>query len=417
MIWLLVGYMWLFIHRPFEVWPALGELRIEFVYMCIVGTVWLACPKKRFVPNVMHLALSVFALSLLVCVMLSPWSDSCIDTIDTYFKFLVFYLLLVSVVHDERDFRFLILAYLVITSLYMVHSLWEYKNGRHVARMGIVRMVGVDSSFGDPNAFGSSIVLSLVFIPAVWSAWPSRYVRAFLVGFMMLAGLCVSLTGSRGSFVCLAVWAMVLAARNRWRWRLFAVGCFCVPILFLALPSSLQTRFETIVFPEIGPKNAQKSADTRILGLLKGVQLFEEHPVSGIGPGAWRAATGWKLQSHNLYGQLLGEMGALGVISFGAILFAFGVNLFRVYSVYRQYPEQKDGFLHALSFAIFFALILLLFQGNFGHNLYRYHWVWFGAFLSIAHHCILQRLHASSGHRRPLPRLTLTAVPDPSARV
>ncbi len=24
MIWLLGGYMWLFIHRPFEVWPWLG---------------------------------------------------------------------------------------------------------------------------------------------------------------------------------------------------------------------------------------------------------------------------------------------------------------------------------------------------------------------------------------------------------
>ena len=29
MFWLLVGYMFLFIHRPFEFWPALGDLHIE----------------------------------------------------------------------------------------------------------------------------------------------------------------------------------------------------------------------------------------------------------------------------------------------------------------------------------------------------------------------------------------------------
>ena len=29
MIYWLGGYMWLFIHRPFEVWPALGALQVE----------------------------------------------------------------------------------------------------------------------------------------------------------------------------------------------------------------------------------------------------------------------------------------------------------------------------------------------------------------------------------------------------
>ena len=42
MIWLLGGYMWLFIHRPFKVWPWLGELRVERVYMLVTIFYWLS---------------------------------------------------------------------------------------------------------------------------------------------------------------------------------------------------------------------------------------------------------------------------------------------------------------------------------------------------------------------------------------
>ena len=51
MVWLLIGYMFLFIHRPFEVWPALGDLRIELCYMLITGGVWLFTPGKRWPAN------------------------------------------------------------------------------------------------------------------------------------------------------------------------------------------------------------------------------------------------------------------------------------------------------------------------------------------------------------------------------
>jgi hypothetical protein len=37
------------------------------------------------------------------------------------------------------------------------------------------------------------------------------------------------------------------------------------------------------------------------------------------------------------------------------------------------------------------AVFLLLFMGNFGHNLFRFNWLWFGGFLIIARHCIAQR--------------------------
>ena len=56
MLYLLIGYMYLFIHRPFEIWPALGELRVELGYM--VGTIafWAVFAEKRWPANVLNLA-------------------------------------------------------------------------------------------------------------------------------------------------------------------------------------------------------------------------------------------------------------------------------------------------------------------------------------------------------------------------
>ena len=58
MIYLLIGYMWLFIHRPFEIWQWLAVLRIERVYMLVAHAYWAAQPK----------AWTANRLNLVVCV-------------------------------------------------------------------------------------------------------------------------------------------------------------------------------------------------------------------------------------------------------------------------------------------------------------------------------------------------------------
>jgi len=75
MIWLLGGYMWLFVHRPFEVWPVLGSLQIERAYMLVMLLVWAVTPGKRMLPNRVHAALAGVALALTVGWLLSPYGS------------------------------------------------------------------------------------------------------------------------------------------------------------------------------------------------------------------------------------------------------------------------------------------------------------------------------------------------------
>lgn len=383
MIWILIGYMFLFIHRPFEVWPVLGTFRIELLYMLFAGVIWLAYPHKRLSGNGINLALAAFALALFVCALVSPWSDWCWVVLDSYWKLLVFYLMLVTAVRDEKDLKRLLLGLLMVMALYMLHSLWEYRNGRCVVRMGIVRMVGVDTTAGDPNAFANSVVLGLIFVPVVWRAY-GRSVRVFLVGFLSLSVVCISLTGSRGAFVTLGMWGALAALRSQHRWSLMLAFALAAPLLWGVMPEKLQNRFETIIDPSVGPANAQESADARIIGLELGLKLWQEYPLTGVGPGGWLPATGRKLLSHNLYGQLLGETGSVGALTFVVLLLAMVCNIRRVRQTCRLQPGGDQSFLYSLAGAAGLGIFILLFEGNFGHNLFRYNWLWFGAFLVIA---------------------------------
>jgi O-antigen ligase len=207
-----------------------------------------------------------------------------------------------------------------------------------------------------------------------------------------LSVISITLTGSRSAFVGLAIWGLILVARSRWRWGLGVLALGCIPVLWGALPDSLQTRFETIVNPEVGPANARESAQNRLEGLEIGLNLWAQYPATGCGPGAWKPATGRKIESHNLFGQLLGETGTLGAVAFVGILLGFCINLRRIRRLYRERPEWGKDFLYHVNTAIGLALFLLLFEGNFGHNLFRYSWLWYGGFLIITRHCVEQRL-------------------------
>jgi O-antigen ligase len=405
MLWILIGYMFLFIHRPFEVWPALATIHLERIYMLMALLAAAVCPGKRWLPNGQHLAYLAFAAAVFICWMCSPWALQGQRTIEDYFKIVVFYVLIVTAVHDERGLKLLLLGFLVVMALYMAHSLREYLLGRHTYRQGIPRMMGVDSALGDPNSFGASIVYALPFVTPFWACSPSRRLRCFLVAYVAVSVTCIGLTGSRSAFVGLLLCIAFMMMRSRVRWRWVVPLLLIAPILWVGLPEVLQNRYATIIDPSAGPAVAQTSAQSRIDGLFIGMRLWDRSPITGCGPGAWRPATGRKLESHNLYGQLIGEMGTLGALAFAAIVVAFWLNLRWMRQVYRRHSSWGYDFLYHVGRAVGLAVLLLLVEGNFGHNLYRHNWLWYGGFLIIACHCVHGRLRNQPIGNRELPRV------------
>jgi O-antigen ligase len=409
MIWLLGGYMWLFVHRPFEVWPSLGALQIERGYMLVMLLAWAVTPGKGGLPNRIHAALTFFTLVLAASWLCSPYADmpGVSDVVENYFKVAVFYVLVVTTVRDERGLRRLVLLYLAAISLYMAHSLLEFTRGRYEWRMGIRRMVGVDVTFGDPNAFATTLLYALPLTLPFWFERPRRLPRALLLGFSLAACACILLTGSRAGLVGLLTFGgIVLFLSFRRKASFVAVSALAAPlavaVLTVALPDELQNRYLTLVDSSKGPANAQTSADGRIEGFLAGIRAWERSPLLGHGPGTFALSTGRPGGAHNVYGQTLSEVGVLGAVALAGLVVCFTWNWLETRRLYRECPGlappggegPPPDLPYHVSRAVFLNVLLLLLMGWSGHNLFRYNWQWFAAFQAIALHCVRRRAEA-----------------------
>jgi O-antigen ligase len=385
MIYVIFGYIYLLLHRPMEIWPALEPFRIELIYFGFLCVAWIVA-RKRISFDCRHWAILFMAGAVGLSWLLSPWAESGIIPVKNYALAIGFALILATTLRDERTLQLVITAFLAVMALYMLHSVREYLLGRHTYRMGISRLIGVDRSLGDPNSFGASILYALPFVRYLWFAWQPGWRRKMLVLYVLLSIGCIGLTGSRSAFVGLIVWGMAtIWLSGRRKLPLIAFGLIAGAVGFMTLPEELQTRFTTIIDPSVGPENARESGQGRIEGLFVGFDLWSKNPITGVGPGAWQPASGRTIESHNLYGQVLGELGTVGACAFAFMIGSIAVGVRRLTREIRQNEAEPRAVpLFHLAQAIALSTMLLLFEGNFGHNLYRFNYLWYCVFAGVA---------------------------------
>jgi O-antigen ligase len=253
-------------------------------------------------------------------------------------------------------------------------------------------------------------------LPFWWAAiklkLPNKGVRTLLLLYLPLALTAILCSGSRSGMVTSILFLMLvwLGAKRK------VLGAFLMVIvlaaLWLSAGQSYRIRFLSTFIGGIAEEHGQWGADASAQGRLEGLQMgyniFLKYPILGIGPGnfkySWAGGTGEILggSSHNLYGQLLGELGACGAVSFCLMIGIFfwahnrarrraNTLLANTDEVPGQDPAGKLRCLKLVSLACLQGIILLLFNGNFGHNLYRFNFLWIGAMGVVASRLIKQR--------------------------
>lgn len=383
MLYLLIGYMWLFVHRPFEVWPILATLRLERIYMLLTILLWTLSQPKKFTPNPLNLALAYFGTTIAASAILSPFSPGIDPTTEDWLKAGVFYIIFVTSIRDDRQLSIMALAYCAIVTLYAAHSYREFLCGRHFFRMGIVRMIGVDRTYNDPNTFAATLVYSLPLFRVAWGLACKRWHKILVLASVGLLAWCVSLTGSRSGLVGLAAAGLFHIPRQRRLLALAAIA-FVGGILWFAAGERLQRRYLSLYDPSITDWRGHTSAEARKEGFYGGLRVFWRYPLLGCGPGRFAETGVTFVQAHNLYGQVLGELGLGGTSAFAGLIAAFVSNNTRTRRLARASTRAMSSTAFAVNRAVMRTVALLLLMGWGGHNLYRYTWVWFAAFQVVA---------------------------------
>ena len=423
MIWIIVGYMWLFLHRPFEVWPWMGAYRIERIYMICTLIAWMAMAEKQLTENKINFAILLMAFAMIASAILSPYTtlgESA--TAQNWLKYLAFYLLVMTSVKTEKDLKIIITAFLVAFFLYMLHSYREFLNGRHMYSMGTVRMIGVDSTLGHPNSFGASVVYFFPMLIPLFSIIKAKWHYLFVIGYALLSVRCIQLTGSRTAFVVLIGTLILGGLLSKHRMKVLPVLALALVVIWATMSDSLRNRYLTLVDSTIN-ESANESADGRLHGFWKGLECWQMAPLTGVGPSCHGIATGEGFASHFLYGQIPGELGTLGVVAYLTLLACYVMNHMSMIQYYRFMQRRgrakEAEYCYRVSLAVMIGLFLLLVFGFGGHNGYRFNWVWFAAFQATAMSILERKVNAIRQCEMALPNaapsLSVTPVRLPAS--
>ena len=348
--------------------------------------------------NRLYTAFGLLTLVVTLSWLTSPYQAIGQPVFENYLKYVVFFVLLVTSVRDTRDLRLILLGYVGAVGIFMAHSMREALGGRIFwSSMGIHRMVGVGNTFSHPNDFAGLITMSLPFVYPLWFEAKKRWHHAAILGYVGLTVWCVVRTNSRMGVcgVLMAGLMLLLGSQPRWRWRLVALAPLLLVGVWSVLPEQTQDRFWTLIDPESGNVAAQASAaNFRYAGFERGLRLIRERPLLGYGPNTSAVAAGVGSQTHNTYGQLMGELGIAGVIAFLIILYGSAQNALESRRAKRSLDWFDDPLPHHMVVATSAAYVVALFMGWGLHFFFWHIWLWFGAFQVVALGCMHQQIEA-----------------------
>jgi probable O-glycosylation ligase (exosortase A-associated) len=259
-------------------------------------------------------------------------------------KVLIMVLVTLMLVKDKERMQWLV--WVIVVSI----GFWGFKGGLFTALHG-----GNYHVYGPPRSFFSNnndtalvlcMVLPLMRYLQLQTA--QKYLRRGMGVAMLLTGIAVLGTYSRGGLITLAVVSAALFLKSRGR---IAIGLVLVALLVTAyqfMPAQWIERMGTIQ-----DASSVETAQTRIQSWEFAANVAIHHPAFGGGFNVYQNAEAWAQYApegavrravHSIYFRVLGEHGFPGLILFLALLYVSWRNCGRVRRWTRGSPQDKWAF-------------------------------------------------------------------------
>lgn len=372
----------------------LETIRFQFVFGAIIGT--LCCYKflterKMFygLNSVTKVVLSYLFLMGIYTIFSMDRETSLVVYSDRVLKFSLVSFFIYVATSKVEDLRviiaFMLLAWLKIASEGFVgwgtgSMMWE--------NQGIQRLHGSTIMFRHPNSYSGFAVGCLAFGYFLLSAVKSKLIKLFLLILLTFSLVIVVTTGSRTGYVAVAIGTIFIFFKmKKGRAKLLVIGIATLIVGLNVVSEDYKQRFQSIF---TGEEKEGQSSEARLQIIEDAFLVFAEHPM-GVGVAAFpkvRMDMFNRFQdTHNLYLEILTNLGPLGIILF--ILFVSKLialsrsNIRHVLDGGSFTPADKM-FLVGLTKAVIGFILLRLLLGLFGMDMYEiYWWLSLGITLSV----------------------------------
>lgn len=367
--------------QPGELYPQLAPLHLERVVAGLLLVAFLVHGQKLRFPSPMRWFLAFYG-AMIVSIPLAFWRAGALGACISYLETVIFLLFVTALLTTEKRIKWFIFTEILLVDWLGGSALWNYAHGVLIVRMNIDRAIGITSSAGDPDTLAITLLVTIPLCLAIMARSNPLWMRLIALGSIAMYVVTIVDTGSRAAASGVLFLVLLLVFRKPKNLIFLPVLVALAPVVWMVIPEQYKARYETV-----NNLKTDLSYQNRILSWKGGVAMFESNPITGIGAGDYTAANGMKywpgngrkiyLNAHSLYFKLLGELGLVGIFTFGGYLVCvFKLNL----RLRKQLAAvNASRFLQELPAMFNIILALLLFDGYAAHNLYRDMWYVVGA--------------------------------------
>ncbi len=362
-----------------SMYPALGAIRFELLAAVIVS-ISIFLSKKRFTnasPFVNELNKPLWIL--FVVGMISVPQSLFVDFSWEYggynlLKMVIFYVMVVCSINDEKDLRLVLLSFSLVTAWIAYEPVVNYLNGivstHKYGDIAIGRFGAAAGHVALSNTINQGI--PIIYFQALMEK--NKVIKSIFIAILVLLVLGVIFTKSRGGFVGLVIISAGLIYFSKKRAKAFAIAA---AIFIFLLPLSGDMYLDRISTIADGIHGSRSTSD-RYLGLVNGISMGIKRPIMGVGIGCYPKARKYYFNyyfwSHNLYGELFGELGLCSIFWFYWIYAIFKKSVELKKKIIRK-EDDKEKYIYNILIGIQISLALRLILGNFTHG--SFIWFWF----------------------------------------
>lgn len=318
---------------------------------------------------------------------LVEWPGSVVrDNLSPFVKALVFLFFTALIIDTDKRLKWFLVVFVfcqifrVIEPLYMNVTQGYWGSDTHLGGGEFAgRLAGAPADVINPNELGFVIVTAIPFLHyLLWPlGWKSKAVYMSLMPALLYA---LILTMSRGAFLALLVVAFFVFKESRHKMFLVFIGVLVIAAALSVMTPLQKDRYLSLIDQDNTAGGA--SVEGRISGMVGELKLGLTRPVVGHGLGTTSEAKwhkwGSTKASHNLYAELLIELGIIGAILFIRFLYF----IYQRFKNNRFYLEklglERNSFYGRLNNALLAVFWMYAVYSINYWGLSQYYWYLFG---------------------------------------
>jgi len=394
-----------FLHMPARI-QFLADIRFDLILM--LGTLFFVvvdkAPKGEEPDNISK-NLYILLAYIIISIPFVKWPGSVIKVnLLFYIRAVCFFFFTVNVIRSEKDLKIFMAVFVLCQVFRVFEPVWlhittgYWGSATSMNKYGTIvldRLSGGPYDIINPNGLAWVIVSAIPFMFFLTRHNSFMLRLLYYVSFAIFI-YALELSESRSGMVGIAVvtGGMIWKSKNKIMWIL--ISSVAAAVIFFSLGELSQERYLSIYRTDV---KGARTAKLRVDGWISGIKAVWDKPIVGHGIGTSPEVgvnlSGTGIIAHNLYIEILQEIGIIGFI----IFFKYVKSMIESFFIVKKRllsSSLRDNFLIGMVDAMQVWMTLALIFGMASYGLGEHTWYFFGGICVV-----LLRLTEKRGEGTP----------------